>query len=104
MNEKHTVVRFHTLLAELLEIDEKTIKEKLEKLPEKIIETISSNKKVIITGILEIKPDILEPGCYLNTYKNEYVNVPARIAPRVKLQHRFVLAVKDKRLKNLNFY
>lgn len=104
MSKQNDIVRLHTLVAELLEMDEAEVKVKLEPLKDAIINNIASNKKFIIPGVLEIKPLILEPGSFLNTTKNEYVDVPARISPRVKLQHRFIIAIKKLRLKKLNFF
>lgn len=104
MSQQNEIVRLHTLIANMLELDESYVKDKLEPLKDEIINTVASNKKFIIPGVLEIKPIILEPGSFLNTTKNEYVDVPSRISPRVKLQHRFVLAIKKLRLKKLNFF
>lgn len=104
MSKENDIVRLSTILSELLEIDEKQIRDKLKPLPQIIIEMIASNKRFIIPGILEIRPEYLEPGVYLNTHTNKDVHVPARISPRIKLQHRFVVAVKQFRLKLINFF
>lgn len=104
MAKQNDVVRLHTVIAELLDMDEKEVQEKLKPLPEKLIKIIASNKKFIITGVLEIRPELLESGEFLNTKTHKYVDVPARISPRVKLQQRFSTAVKSLRLKLVNFF
>lgn len=104
MTKQNDIVRLSTLVADLLELDEKEVKVKLEPLAQELIKIIASNKRFIIPGVLEIRPEYLEEGSYLNTRTNEYVDVPARISPRIKLQHRFTVAVKQIRLKLINYF
>lgn len=104
MSKDKDIVRLHTLVAKLLDLDEKEVQTKLKPLSKEIINLVASNKKFIIPGVLEIKPEILKPGTFLNTQTNKYVDVPARVSPRVKLQHRFSIAVKNLRLKLINFF
>ena len=104
MAKQNDIVRLSTLVADLLELDEKEVKKKLEPLGQELIKLIASNKRFIIPGVLEIRPEYLNAGTYLNTRTNEFIDVPARISPRIKLQHRFVVAVKQCRLKLINFF
>ena len=104
MAKQNDIVRLSTLVADLLDLDEKEVKKKLEPLGQELIKLIASNKRFIIPGVLEIRPEYLEAGTYLNTRTNEFIDVPARISPRIKLQHRFVVAVKQCRLKLINFF
>ena len=104
MAKQNDIVRLSTLVADLLDLDEKEVKKKLEPLGQELIKLIASNKRFIIPGVLEIRPEYLEAGTYLNTRTNEFIDVPPRISPRIKLQHRFVVAVKQCRLKLINFF
>lgn len=104
MAKQNDIVRLSTMVADLLDLDEKEVKKKLEPLGQELIKLIASNKRFIIPGVLEIRPEYLEAGTYLNTRTNEFIDVPARISPRIKLQHRFVVAVKQCRLKLINFF
>lgn len=104
MAKQNDIVRLSTLVANLLELDEKEVAQKLKPLSQELIKTIASNKRFIIPGVLEIRPEYLEAGTYLNTRTNESIKVPARISPRIKLQHRFIVAIKQCRLKFINFF
>ena len=97
-------VKLEALIAELLDLDEKEVKEKLKPLKDKLIEVLSEYKTFVIPGVGEIYPVLLEPGVFLDTHLNKEKKVGYRISPRIKLQARFKNSVKQQRLKNFNFY
>lgn len=97
-------IKLEAVLSELLEMDEKELKEKLKPLKDKLVHILSENKTFVIPGVGEIYPVLLEPGVYLDTHQNKEKTVGYRISPRAKLQARFKNSVKQLRLKNLNFY
>lgn len=101
---KKTKVHLYTLVAKYLELDEKEVKEKLRPLKEELVNTIASQQTFTIDGILNITPERLPPGVFLNTYTKQPTKVPARIKPKVKLHLRFNLAVKDKKLSKINYF
>ena len=97
-------VKLEALVAELLELDEKEVKEKLKPLKDKLVLLLSEYKTFVIPGVAEIHPVLLEPGVFLDTHENKEKKVGYRISPRIKLQARFKNSVKQQRLKNFNFY
>lgn len=97
-------IKLESILSELLEIDEKELKEKLKPFKDKLIEVLSEYKTFVIPGVGEIYPVLLEPGVFLDTHLNKEKKVGYRISPRIKLQARFKNSVKQQRLKNFNFY
>lgn len=104
MKKQPDIVRLADLVAKLLELEPKEVKEKLSSFDKELVEIIGSNRRFIIPGVLEIRPEYLEPGRFLNTNLKEFVDVPARISPRVKVQKRFSLAIKELRLKLINYF
>lgn len=104
IKQKPKIVRLSDLIAELLNLDEKEVKEKLKPFSEELIKIITSNRRFIIPGVLEIRPHYLEAGSFLNTTSNTYEDVPARLTPRVRLQQRFGKAIRASRLHFVNFF
>ena len=98
------VVRLHTVLAELLDLDPQEVRKKLKPLPDKIVEIIKSNKRFTISNVVEIYPILLPPGEFLHTVKKKKVQVPARYAARVKLKQSLQKACKQGYIPTEDFY
>ena len=97
-------VHLETVIAQLLNLPPKEVKQKLSPLKDVLVKLLSENKTISLKGVGELSPVLLEEGVFLDTNTNKHVHVGQRLSPRAKLQHRFKLAVKQQRLKNLNFY
>lgn len=99
-----TIVRLPAILAKLLDMDEKEIREKLKDLPQEITNVITSDCRFVITGVLEIYPVILPPGEFLHTTLKKKVQVPARVSARARTKNAFLDNCRKKRFENLDFY
>lgn len=94
------IVRFETILSQLLELDEKQLKSKLNYLAQALVYILSQNKTIYIKGVGSFEPKLLQPGVHLSTRDMKKINVGPRFSVTFKTTVRFKQALKSIGLKN----